>query len=761
MEKSNIENTEKDWTIMIYMAGDNNLSTDMAYALEQIKSVASQNKNINLFVYYDGASNDVPTLYCDFTETEKDAINYYRSFKIEKKLIERVGTSAFNENSASVNNIINFVDWCVNRVEYKVGAETYYGRKARKYAMIFSGHSFGFQNEGLFKDEKADYYLTLSKLRWMFERITYTKDQLEELAKDDQWVADEKWNDAKFKERTKVILGQPLSILGFDSCVMSMLEIGCQFRKVAETLVASEGSIPNAGWSYAQMLVDKIAESEKPDYDKPSKPKKNLTAIDIAANFVENFIKQQNKFALADISADMSAWDLTKLSRLEDAVYDLVAALLKCFDDRYSIAYQQMKRILIQAHWQCQTYMFDQNIDLGDFCQLLSEEIESLREEFKALDRAVFKSELSPVFRVRALCKTVLERLRDCIIICGYSGGAYQYSNGVSLFFPWSWASYAVSRKNYESLSFVQLNKTGDKWNEFLQKYLSEVSVRRAKPLSKITEDGTFEKDENGAVVFNSYFYMDELEAEKAATAASRGIDKDDFETSAAINGSSSAAANGTTKNPSNLSQRLAVNGSDRLAVNGSDRLAVNGSDRLAVNGSDRLAVNGSDRLAVNGSDRLPVNGSDKLFNALSLLFSEFMITKNIESYWNYAGFISKDANFVIEKKKNSIESKQEEPAPEMQAQGKQPWIIGVPGNQVFSHRFSSPVPALTRSVSGTGIKHNKNDEILDMIRKFQQSGDANVSELLKHIENHLTPSTENTDIEPEDSDAPNEPVKN
>jgi hypothetical protein len=31
----------KEWTIMIYMAGDNNLAVDMAYAMEQIKSVAA------------------------------------------------------------------------------------------------------------------------------------------------------------------------------------------------------------------------------------------------------------------------------------------------------------------------------------------------------------------------------------------------------------------------------------------------------------------------------------------------------------------------------------------------------------------------------------------------------------------------------------------------------------------------------------------------------------------------------------------------
>jgi hypothetical protein len=53
---------QKEWTIMIYMAGDNNLAVDMAYAMEQIKSVAgSRADSPNLFVYYDGNSPAIPT----------------------------------------------------------------------------------------------------------------------------------------------------------------------------------------------------------------------------------------------------------------------------------------------------------------------------------------------------------------------------------------------------------------------------------------------------------------------------------------------------------------------------------------------------------------------------------------------------------------------------------------------------------------------------------------------------------------------------
>ena len=40
---------QKEWTIMIYMAGDNNLAVDMAYAMEQIKGVAHRRRQPKSF----------------------------------------------------------------------------------------------------------------------------------------------------------------------------------------------------------------------------------------------------------------------------------------------------------------------------------------------------------------------------------------------------------------------------------------------------------------------------------------------------------------------------------------------------------------------------------------------------------------------------------------------------------------------------------------------------------------------------------------
>jgi hypothetical protein len=493
----------KNWTIMVYFAGDNNLNTEMAYALEQLREITKINPNISLYVYYDGFSCNVPTLYCDFSEPNSP-IKYFMSSKIQNKLINRKirKEETFNENSASMNNILNFIDWCVRKDKYTESGEESDRRGAKKYAMIFSGHSFGFMDWGLYKDEKANYYMTLSKLQWLFQRVTDTAEVLKQKAEKDQ-ADDEReaagrkrkfipWSEEKYKERTTEILGKPLDLLGFDSCEMSTLEIGCQFRKLAKTMVASEGSVPNAGWSYAQILLGKLK-------DQP-----NMDARETAVSFVEDFIKQQNRFALADISVDMAAWDLNALSPLEQYFEELVDNLHECFKDNNSASYHQMRRLLAQVHWQCQTYLLEQHVDLGDFCGLLHREIRLLETE-------IDPEKIAPVLAVGKSCVEVIKKLKECVLLTGFSGSDFQYSNGISLFFPWSLSAYQCAQSDYEKLSFIELNAAGKKWNEFLKKYLGEITMRPAKQLTPTDREGNAIIDsETSSVIYESYTLLGE-----------------------------------------------------------------------------------------------------------------------------------------------------------------------------------------------------------------------------------------------------------
>src|SRR5688500_8603395 len=273
--------TKKEWTIMIYMAGDNNLAVDMAYAMEQIKGVAGEGADSpNLFVYYDGNSPAIPTLYCDFSEPKR--ARYVRSYRVPKKLYPVPKKQ--NENAADPRSILNFVDWCVNKVEVENGGEISFGRRAQKYALIFSGHSLGFQDIGLFKDETSGKSMKMNDFYVVLRGIISTKKELEKVANEAQWEGEVR------KIETTVLLGQKLDILGFDSCVMGMLEVGYQFADLAKTMIASEGSVPSAGWTYAKILGCLAREQNR-----------NIDSKRVAELFVEELIQSQYAYTVCGV----------------------------------------------------------------------------------------------------------------------------------------------------------------------------------------------------------------------------------------------------------------------------------------------------------------------------------------------------------------------------------------------------------------------------------------------------------------------------
>jgi hypothetical protein len=455
------------------MAGDNNLAVDMAYALEQIKEVAREGvESPNLFVYYDGNAREIPTLYCDFSEAGNP--RYFRSYLVDK--LYPIRGQKGNENAADWKSVVNFVDWCVNRVEVKQKGKITRGRRARRYALIFSGHSLGFQDIGLFQDDSSGKTMTMKTLYTALRRIVDTKERLTGL------ITGYNLRGKERDRETAVLLGQKLDILGFDSCVMGMLEVGYQFNDIAKTMIASEGSVPSAGWTYAKILGCLARGHHRAS-----------TTEHVAEYFVRDFIHSQDDYTVGGVSVDMAAWDLCRFHSLASAFDELSQALLNCFDDKNSRIYRQMERIILQVHWKCQTYMYDSNVDLGDFCELLDRECGLVAEELGGGDVASLR-------QVQKKCQRVLAELNKAVLLCGFSGGAYQYSNGISVFFPWSREGYEVSRKNYEGLFFSKEGEKRLSWTGFLKKYLNEVAIRKFEEPAGYTLPGgkykyyTFEK---------------------------------------------------------------------------------------------------------------------------------------------------------------------------------------------------------------------------------------------------------------------------
>ncbi|HEY0762815.1 MAG TPA: clostripain-related cysteine peptidase [Pyrinomonadaceae bacterium] len=599
---------QKEWTIMIYMAGDNNLAVDMAYAMEQIKSVADVGENTpNLFVYYDGNSPSIPTLYCDFSEPGKP--RYVRSYKVEDKL--HPVTPKHNENAADMRSILNFVDWCVNKVEVEDNGRITKGRRADKYALIFSGHSLGFQDIGLFKDETSGKSMNMKRFfRTLLLAAVQDQEMLDEIA------LEYDFDDELEKIVTTKLLGQKLDILGFDSCVMGMLEVGYQFNKIAHTMIASEGSVPSAGWTYAKILGLLTQEQYR-----------NLNSREVAELFVKKFIRTQDEYTVGGVSVDMAAWDLSQFEGLADAFEDLSKALLECFDDPDSRIYRQMERVILHVHWRCQSYMYDQNVDLGDFCELLDRECGRVVEELgSGKDTKLLKD-------VQAACVQVQDELKNAVILSGFSGGGYQYSNGVSVFFPWSREGYEVSRKNYESLWFTKQAKTKKlSWNGFLKKYLYEVSLRKVETVGAEVPVGAKYRYKSGVP-------LDEPPRLAMAVASGNGSSRTKI---AGQEGSKIAGQEGSKIAGQEGSKIAGQEGSKIAGQEGSKIAGQEGSKIAGQEGSKIAGQEGSKIAGQEGSKIAGQEGSKLAGGGSSAFFNSLRLFKNIESRWDVSGFTKK-----------------------------------------------------------------------------------------------------------------------
>ncbi|MGI8543571.1 MAG: clostripain-related cysteine peptidase [Aridibacter sp.] len=596
---------QKEWTIMVYMAGDNNLAVDMAYAMEQIREVAGkEGSNLNLFVYYDGNSPSIPTLYCDFSD--KDNPKYVSSQNVPDKLY-RV-PSKTNENAADKRSVLNFVDWCINKVN----------GKANRYALIFSGHSLGFQDIGLFKDEGSGKTMKMTDLFLLLQRLVLTKDQLVEEAKNLGYEGE------LLQRETTEIMGRKLDLLGFDSCVMGMIEVGYQFDAVSETMVVSEGSIPSAGWTYAKILGG-LARGEHHD----------SSAQTVAKHFVSEFIRSQDQFTVGGVSVDMAAWDMSQMWFLTNAFNELAGSLIDCFKDENSRIYKQMERAVLHAHWKCQSYMYDQNIDLGDFCELLDQECDLIKEALSSENVALLEE-------VQTKCQKVITELKKAVILSGYSGGGYQYSNGVSVFFPWSWEGYQVSQQSYESLLIAleaKLEKNSS-WVGFLQKYLLDVARRKstpptpadAMPGSKFRYRSGIRFDENLDSLQQSVS-ADEAANKLAGQQNSKIAGQQNSKLAGQQN--SKIAGQQDSKIAGQQNSKLAGQQNSKLSGQQDSKLAGQQNSKIAGQQNSKLSGQQNSKLAGQQSSKMDSGGSNTFFDNLKLF-------KNIESPWNISGLSKK-----------------------------------------------------------------------------------------------------------------------
>jgi hypothetical protein len=401
---------KKPWTVMVYMAGDNNLDPEGVQDLKEMKKVGSTDK-LNIVAQFDRASSHVSRRY------------YLRKGGI---VTSDAVASLGNVNTGDPKFLNDFIQW---------GVKNY---KADHYLLILWNHGQGWDDTDIYANERYRSLRRLATGRTRHALFHSPVRQTLEGAKGEQVaraiLLDDNAKDfldnqemKKVLANTAKLLKRKLDILGMDACLMSMAEVGCQIYESAAYTVGSEQTEPGAGWPY-HTILGVLAKNPA------MKPRELSTLI------VDKYLAS---YTDAD-GVTCSACDLSKADTLAAAVAGLAKALKSSLSD--STARQR----LLTVRNQVQCYEVTDNIDLVDFCSLLTK---------AGAGPAIVKASQQVIQVVQA----------GYIIKQGYKGTDVKNSHGVAIYFP----TQAVSPL-YAGLNFSE--KTG--WDEFLKAYLAAIRSR-------------------------------------------------------------------------------------------------------------------------------------------------------------------------------------------------------------------------------------------------------------------------------------------
>ena len=340
----------KKWTILVYMAGDNNLEEFGYGDLAEMKKAGSTN-DVNIVVQFDCAGSA--------TETRR----YYvtKGGKLDKDVVEKMGET----NTGDPQVLLDFIKW------------TGKNYPAKHYLLVLWNHGAGWDDTNIYRTARNDLRLNVKRKDSITisargkARATIPSDQLRavtgrrfrralfrttiEKGLQDRAIAfDDQAKDfldnietKKLLKEAKTFLKQKIDILGMHACLMSMGEVIWQVRDSVAVTVGSEEIEPGQGWPYDTIIADLVK--------KPSMSPQELASV-IVKRYVASYGANSN--------VTQAALDLAQSESLVTAV-DRLARVLSA-----NLADPQVKIALIESRNQVQSYATPEYIDLKDFCQL-------------------------------------------------------------------------------------------------------------------------------------------------------------------------------------------------------------------------------------------------------------------------------------------------------------------------------------------------------------------------------------------------------
>jgi len=316
---------------MVYMAGDNDLSTAGDADLMEMRQVGSSDR-INVLVEFDNAGN-----------------HGTRRIRVTRDGVDEAVESLGETDSGSPEVLSSFISWA---------AANY---PADRYALILWNHGGGWEPtevdriarsvdspgyNGRELAERSSSPLGRVLFRSSLQEIFSLSGPTERAICSD----DGSGHSLDTIELGRVIasgvetIGQPFDLLGMDACLMSNLEVAYQLRDHVRYLVASEENEPGEGWPYGHILGRLAADP-------------GMTTADFACGIVADYISWYKQGEIVT----QTAMELSRLPTMTGPLDEFAGQLTVAMKDVYKDIWKAQRKAT--RFWHNTLW------DLGHFCR--------------------------------------------------------------------------------------------------------------------------------------------------------------------------------------------------------------------------------------------------------------------------------------------------------------------------------------------------------------------------------------------------------
>lgn len=411
----------QQWAILVYMAGDNNISDRCIDNLKQMQQVGST-ENVRVLVQFDPRKKGVRTK------------RYRISRQGPNGSLDDDAVYTFLEetNTGDPKELEDFLRWGMSE------------NPDARYLVILWGHGTGMDD-----DKPVEAGGDTLVLRIKSEALVRSLPRPEFKMAVASIGDDENPQDFLSNDDLKIVfsslredLKRQVDIIGFDSCLMSMAEVYYQLRGTVKLAVGAEGLTPSSSWPYHRILA---ALNEEP----------GMEAENLADLIVRSFVAHYSDYE--DTTVDLSVCNLEMGEQLGKVVGQLAQELThKLTSEEVDSAVRTgVKNAVHIAHFHAQQYYGDAYVDLFDFCQLLY---------VSSNDGGVRKA-----------CEEVmglLDKNNKLFVLTSEHTGEDTYPYGLSIYFPWNNVNEV-----YGKLEFPR----DSGWLNFLLSYADSAAPERLK----------------------------------------------------------------------------------------------------------------------------------------------------------------------------------------------------------------------------------------------------------------------------------------